>query len=79
MGVVSLAPNSEPNGITTGPDGAIWFVEEGVSVSNIGRITTSGEIKEYPFRHLTAGQFGSQTGRTARYSLRSTRLTTSDG
>jgi virginiamycin B lyase len=36
--------------ITTGSDGALWFVEDGYAgyVAAIGRITTSGEISEYP-------------------------------
>lgn len=38
-------PNSGPVDITTGPDGALWFTEfEG----KIGRITTSGQITEFP-------------------------------
>jgi virginiamycin B lyase len=37
---------SRPGGITTGPDGAIWFVE--TSGNKIGRITTEGVITEYP-------------------------------
>jgi virginiamycin B lyase len=52
-----------PEGITTGPDGALWFTE--YAVSTIGRITTSGEITEYflPTRHsypseITAGPDG---------------------
>jgi virginiamycin B lyase len=35
-----------PYGITTGPDGALWFTES--ATSQIGRISTSGEIAEYP-------------------------------
>jgi len=36
---------SEPVGITSGPDGALWFVEQ---VGNkVGRITTGGAITEY--------------------------------
>jgi streptogramin lyase len=34
-----------PQSITNGPDGALWFTESG---SLIGRITTSGQITEYP-------------------------------
>ncbi len=35
-----------PGSITAGPDGALWFVEyEG---KQIGRITTAGEIQEFP-------------------------------
>jgi virginiamycin B lyase len=47
--------NSTPNGITTGPDGALWFTEEGavdfngnaMGPSKIGRITTGGTITEF--------------------------------
>lgn len=37
-------------GITTGPDGALWFTEttSGDNPYQVGRITTSGEITEYP-------------------------------
>jgi virginiamycin B lyase len=39
-------PGSQPAGITTGPDGNLWFTE---TVANqIGRITTAGVIKEFP-------------------------------
>jgi hypothetical protein len=39
----------EPRGITAGPDGALWFVNEGDSGSSpsIGRITTAGVVKAY--------------------------------
>lgn len=37
----------DPGGITAGPDGALWFVEEGSS--EIGRITTAGVVtNEFP-------------------------------
>src|SRR5687767_7975121 len=39
-------PNSQPAGITVGPDGALWFTEE--NGHKIGRITTDGAITEYP-------------------------------
>ncbi|MEY2426476.1 MAG: virginiamycin lyase [Actinomycetota bacterium] len=44
---------SWPYGITTGPDGAIWFVENGSAagygnVSGIARLTLDGHITEYP-------------------------------
>jgi virginiamycin B lyase len=32
-------------GITTGPDGALWFTEP--AVNQIGRITTTGKVTEY--------------------------------
>jgi streptogramin lyase len=38
--------NSQPGGITTGPDGNIWFTEFGAS--KIGRITPAGTITEFP-------------------------------
>jgi virginiamycin B lyase len=37
---------SQPWGITTGPDGALWFTEE--EADQIGRITVNGSITEYP-------------------------------
>src|SRR5205814_275274 len=39
-------PRSYPEGITAGPDGALWFTE--ALVNKIGRITTDGVITEYP-------------------------------
>lgn len=39
-------PSSSPEGITTGPDGALWFTEQ--RSNQTGRITTPGSIKEYP-------------------------------
>ncbi|MGH7867215.1 MAG: virginiamycin B lyase family protein, partial [Candidatus Dormibacteraceae bacterium] len=38
-------PNSEPWGITRGPDGNLWFTD--VSGNKIGRITTSGRVTEF--------------------------------
>jgi streptogramin lyase len=42
--------NGKPVGITTGPDGNIWFTEE--NASNIGRVTPSGSFAEF---HVTGG------------------------
>jgi virginiamycin B lyase len=39
-------PASGAQGITSGPDGALWFVEQ--TGNNIGRITTTGAITEIP-------------------------------
>jgi virginiamycin B lyase len=36
----------EPGGITTGPDGALWFTES--EAGRIGRITTAGAFSEFP-------------------------------
>jgi virginiamycin B lyase len=48
-------PNSVPQDITAGPDGALWFTEANVTVvpggaiiNEIGRITTSGIVTEFP-------------------------------
>ncbi|MCU0291058.1 MAG: hypothetical protein MUF10_03585, partial [Thermoanaerobaculaceae bacterium] len=40
-----MTPGSQPQGITTGPDGALWFAEW--KGNRIGRITTSGAVTEY--------------------------------
>src|SRR5215203_2454606 len=54
--------NSRPAGITTGPDGALWFTERGGD--KIGRITTAGVITEFPLptagspRGITTGPDG---------------------
>jgi RHS repeat-associated protein len=40
-----LPTGSEPFGVTTGPDGNVWFTDEGTS--KIGKTTTSGTITEY--------------------------------
>ncbi len=49
-----------PNGITAGPDGNMWFVENGYIVgppgaSAIGKITMAGIVTEYPLANATAG------------------------
>ena len=38
--------NSYPSGIAPGPNGNMWFVESGAS--QIGEITSTGEIKQFP-------------------------------
>jgi streptogramin lyase len=45
--------NSNPRGITAGPDGAIWFTE--LSHNQIGRITTDGQIREFPLPEARSG------------------------
>src|SRR6266481_9615593 len=48
---VSTATNIGPAGITTGPDGNLWFTERQRFTStgnSIGRITTSGGITLFP-------------------------------
>ena len=41
-------PNSDPLGIVTGSDGALWFTELAYGNGAIGRITTSGVFTQYP-------------------------------
>jgi streptogramin lyase len=52
-GVVTRYPlpsqNSPAFHITAGPDGALWFDEDGFTNPELGRITTSGVITEYPY------------------------------
>ena len=38
---------SGPTGITTGPDGALWFTETRLAGNKIGRITTAGVVTEF--------------------------------
>jgi virginiamycin B lyase len=41
-------PESDPAQIVAGPDGALWFTER--AGYRIGRITTDGELSEFPLR-----------------------------
>jgi virginiamycin B lyase len=43
---------ADPWMIAAGKDGALWFTESG-GTGNIGRITTSGAITEYPIANLS--------------------------
>jgi len=47
-----LPSSSDAHAITRGPDGALWFTENGSN--QIGRITTSGAITEYRVGSSTA-------------------------
>src|SRR5262249_41376545 len=50
-----------PQGIITGPDGALWFTEQ---VGNqIGRITTDGKITEFPVPTANSGPLGITLGK----------------
>ena len=49
--VICDAGNYDAQGITTGPDGALWFTNYGQA--SVGRMTTSGKTTIYP-----AGAFG---------------------
>jgi virginiamycin B lyase len=50
---------SSPQGITAGPDGALWFTE---AVGQIGRITTSGVITQYSVPTYDSGPQGITAG-----------------
>lgn len=52
--------NSSPSGVTTGPDGALWFTE--TSANQIGRITAAGVVTEYPVVTAAAQPYGIVTG-----------------
>ena len=41
---------SVPKGITTGPDGALWFTEAGIN--SVGRVTTTGQVTQRPAERL---------------------------
>ena len=46
--------------MVSGPDGALWFTENGNN--QIGRITTAGDFTEYPIPTATSGPFGIASG-----------------
>ncbi len=50
---------SFPDGITMGPDGALWFTEAGSG--KIGRVTTRGAITEFTLSGGSASGFGAHT------------------
>jgi streptogramin lyase len=52
--------NSGPYGITTGPDGALWFTER--NANKIGRITIAGVITEFPIPTAVGVPAGITTG-----------------
>ncbi len=52
-------PGGEPSFITAGPDGALWFTE---GTGNIGRITPSGSITEFPIPTASSMPVGITAG-----------------
>src|SRR5947209_19861921 len=42
-----LLSNSDPRGVTPGPDGNLWFTDGGSGVHAIGNITPSGTITRF--------------------------------
>jgi hypothetical protein len=53
-------PASDPQGITPGPDGALWFVER--HANRIGRISAAGVISEYAIPSADTGSTYIVTG-----------------
>ena len=52
--------DSLPHGITSGPDGNLWFTE--TAGNKIGRITPSGSFTEYPIPTSISGSFDITSG-----------------
>ncbi len=53
-------PQSQPFGITAGPDGNLWFAE--ADSNKIGRISPSGSITEFPIPTPQSGPLGITAG-----------------
>ena len=70
-----LTATSQPNAITSGPDGNLWFTEQ--LAHKIGKITVTGTVTEYSGEgfDITAGPDGS--GGTALWFTGGGRITTS--
>jgi hypothetical protein len=54
--------SSQPYGITAGPDGNLWFTENGIAGNKIGRITTAGVITEFPLPNASSAPRGIAAG-----------------
>jgi virginiamycin B lyase len=59
-----LTPNTDPEGITAGPDGALWVSQAGAHA--IVRVTPAGAIHEFKLPSATAepGQIAVGPGNT---------------
>ena len=55
-----LPAGSAPDYITLGPDGALWFADNGLN--KIGRITTAGVVTEYATPTANSGPFSITVG-----------------
>ena len=42
---MATAATNDPRGITTGPDGALWFADD--AANQIGRMSVTGELTQY--------------------------------
>ncbi len=54
------AADSRPAGITTGPDGNLWFTQ--FFAGQIGKVTTSGVFTEFPIPTANSGPLGITAG-----------------
>jgi streptogramin lyase len=52
--------HSNPEGIAAGPDGALWFAENGTGI--IGRITVQGTVTEFPLPSRFGGPYNLVAG-----------------
>ena len=52
--------NSQPAGITSGPDGNLWFTQ--FTSGRIGKVDTAGKITEFPIPTDRPGPFDITTG-----------------
>src|SRR5262249_49408386 len=52
--------NSGPTEVTAGPDGNLWFTE--FNANQIGRITPTGTITEFPLPTANSGPWGITAG-----------------
>ena len=53
-----------PDAITTGPDGALWFTNSGIYptyTASIGRMPTSGVVTDYTDPGIVGGGYGNAT------------------
>jgi streptogramin lyase len=69
-------PASAPLGITSGPDGALWFTE-GLG-NKIGRITIAGSVTEFPVPTASSQPQGITLGPTGRCGSPNTTRARSD-
>lgn len=58
QGIAYTFANILPNGITAGPDGALWFTYgfQSTNGGGIGRITLGGSLKKYPLPASTSNR-----------------------
>ncbi len=55
-----ISASSQPDGITAGPDGNMWFTEK--EGNSIGRITPTGRVTEYPLPTPSAAPYDIAAG-----------------